>query len=351
MNNDAKFLKPCLVMGTGFHRWVLGESIGRDFDPLLDWNELILDVAKELGVPLDRTSYSLSLQWEQMLAIARHDGGFERGVDGRTIRPAINNLEKTAKKIAVNILTKSQSNYPVNSYRAKLPLNPLWGAVVSLNFDANWLPTASKNWQSIKKSELNLTSIRGNGSTLNAELVRLNNHKILPTCDSFKRRLWFPNGYVGNYNSLRLGLREFGFQSVAIHAAFNALKAFERDVDNFEKVKNFLCLNFEEQGKTDCFDKGSKLPLTWATEMIYRPVCFAGVGMSDSENGLWWLMVQRARNLAGVHPKLRPPAAILLKHDDQRLPFWNKKPCGIEPIVCSNWEEGWDKVLNWGESL
>jgi hypothetical protein len=94
--------------------------------------------------------------------------------------------------------------------------------------------------------------------------------------------------------------------------------------------------------------KPHKLPLTWVTEMLYRPVCFAGAGMSDAEVGLWWLMVQRPRNLAGVTPNRRPPAAILFKQDGPRLPFWRTKPCGFEPLICSTWDEGWAQIQAWG---
>ena len=90
------------------------------------------------------------------------------------------------------------------------------------------------------------------------------------------------------------------------------------------------------------------MPLTWVTEMLYRPVCFAGVGLSDAEFGLWWLMVQRARNLARVSPAHRPPVAILVKDDDARLNFWRTQPCGIKPLICATWDEGWEAVQAWG---
>jgi hypothetical protein len=48
MNSSFAFLRPCLVLGTGFHRWVLGESMQDDFMPLLDWNELLLTVARSM---------------------------------------------------------------------------------------------------------------------------------------------------------------------------------------------------------------------------------------------------------------------------------------------------------------
>lgn len=43
-------LKPCLVLGTGFHHWVLGDSMSRAFEPLTSWDALLLEVANKLGV-------------------------------------------------------------------------------------------------------------------------------------------------------------------------------------------------------------------------------------------------------------------------------------------------------------
>lgn len=56
---------------------------------------------------------------------------------------------------------------------------------------------------------------------------------------------------------------------------------------------------------------------------------------------LLWLMAQRARNLANVPRELRPKAFILVHERDTRLDFWRSRPCGIEPLICASWEEGW----------
>lgn len=61
MINKPDLLRPCLVLGTGFHRWVPGESLAGDFRPLLDWNELLLAVAREMSMPLNRTKHNLTL--------------------------------------------------------------------------------------------------------------------------------------------------------------------------------------------------------------------------------------------------------------------------------------------------
>jgi hypothetical protein len=227
MNNGPDFFRPCLVLGTGFHRWALGESMQSDFMPLLDWNELLLAVARSMRVPLDRSEHSLSLHWERLLARARQNDGFGKGVDGQPDAPAVGRLESVAKAQTAILLAELGKVYPAESQRAHFPLQSIWGAVVSLNFDAHWLGKRGLSWTSMSKDAHDLTSVRGAGMALQSELLRLNNHIVFPCVDSIARRLWFPNGFVEHPRSLRLGLREFGFQPVAIHEAFNALKEFE----------------------------------------------------------------------------------------------------------------------------
>jgi hypothetical protein len=176
MNTNANWLRPCLVLGTGFHRWVLGESMQDAFRPLLDWNELLLAVARDLHVPLDRTAHSLSLNWEHLLTIARRSRGFEATPDGRRLTPPIGQLELIAKKSAAAILRKLKAAYPADTLNEHFPLQTSWGAVVSLNFDAHWLAGAAPSWASVLKDEGDLTSVRGSGKSLGSKLLRLNCH-------------------------------------------------------------------------------------------------------------------------------------------------------------------------------
>lgn len=64
MFNHAHALKPCLVLGTGFHRWVLGKSMGQDFEALNSWPALLRQVAKALGVALDSRNDRRFAGWE-----------------------------------------------------------------------------------------------------------------------------------------------------------------------------------------------------------------------------------------------------------------------------------------------
>lgn len=339
-------LKPCLVIGTGFHRWVLGDSLASRFAPLLDWNALLLQVAGRLGLALDRTSHSLSLHWEHMLATALEDGftTTHRVIDGT--RRTVARVELQAKMEAAAVLAGLKDEYPVHSRRSQMPLNEeAWGAVVSLNFDAHWLPGEHGRWSHCRVSEGVTAPVVAQRGVLDMEMKRLN-HFVEVGQSGAAKRLWFPNGYIEQPSSLRLGLREFGFQPVAIQHAFAHLKAFERKAGPYQHRQEFVCATLAGASIDTQLANGiAPLPLTWVTEMMYRPVFFAGVGLSDAEQGLWWLMVQRARNLANVPASIRPGAFILLHHQDSRMDFWRTRPCGIEPLVCTSWEQGWQMLL------
>jgi len=346
---DVNELKPCLVLGTGFHHWVLGDSMSGTFAPLTNWDALLLEVASSLGVALERSNRDLSLKWEQLLIRAIEEGMVEQGPWGKGDRPTVSTIERWAKRQAAKCLALSKDLYPIHSKRARFPLSDAWGSIISLNFDAHWLTESKPKWSHHHGEESSTIPLVIKRPVMKNELLRLNNHIRLQSNDSAKR-LWFPNGFIGQYQSLRLGLREFGFQPTAIQHAFSEIKAFEREAGRFEKRIESVAaaLNGEKS-----IAASEHLPITWVTEMLYRPVIFAGAGMSDAELGLWWIMVQRARNLVNVPIENRPRAYILLQSGDDRANFWKKRPCGIEPIFCPTWEEGWQTIeeLGRGKSI
>ena len=80
-------------------------------------------------------------------------------------------------------------------------------------------------------------------------------------------------------------------------------------------------------------------PLTWVADFIYRPLFFAGVGLSQDELGMWWLLNQRQRNFARLSHDHVPPVYVLVHASDPRMSFWQSRPFGIEPVVCEHWDE------------
>ena len=343
--------KPCLVLGTGFHRWVLGDSMSSNHAALWHWPSLIHATAERLGVafPDANDGDNLALHWEQLLT-ASHSDGIKAEYKLSENDP-ISAYEKMVRDVASNLLEELKAAYPSHSRRSRYPLEGCWGSIVSLNFDGYWLPSKFE-WSEKYPSDTYPVSIQQ--MTKGVEGKRLNRSILV---DRKNQRVWFPNGHLSLNESLRLGLREFGFQPIAIYEAFKALKKFERS----NQLETEEPVNHEVWQAAVALLNGdssihkslglTNLPLNWVTEMMYRPVFFAGVGMSDAEVGLWWLMVQRERNLVKVDPDVRPKAYILVHEKDTRLDFWKTHPCGIEPVICSNWDAGWAEMKRKAEAL
>ena len=343
---------PCLVLGTGFHRWVLGDSMGPKHEPLWNWPSLIHATAESLGVafPDANDGDNLALLWEQMLTAA-HSDGIKSEYKLSSEKHPISAYEKLARIVASVLLEELKATYPSHSIRSSYPLEECWGSIVSLNFDSHWL-TSKFKWTQKYPSHTYPVSIQH--MTKGVEEKRLNRSILF---EKNHQRVWFPNGHVSFKESLRLGLREFGFQPIAIYEAFKALKKFERS--NQLEIEEPVHHEVWQAAVALLNGDGSRhkslglpeLPLNWVTEMIYRPVFFAGVGLSDAEVGLWWLMVQRARNFAKLDPDVRPRAYILVHENDARLDFWKTHPCGIQPVVCSNWDAGCAEMKHLAEKV
>ena len=345
--------KPCLVLGTGFHRWVLGDSMASKHEPLWHWPSLINATAERLGVALPDANAgdNLALHWEQLLTAAHTDGVKAMYKLAGQNQP-VNKYENKACGVAAQLIKDLQGSYPRHSKRTSYPLEECWGSVVSLNFDSHWLPSNLK-WKQRNPDHTYPVSIqqvnkRDEEKRLNRSILVETNHQ----------RVWFPNGHVNLKTSLRLGLREFGFQPLAIYQAFKALKAFEysnkgtiEDRPISQEVWQAAVALLNGDASRHKSLGLTELPLNFVTEMMYRPVFFAGVGLSDAEVGLWWLMVQRERNLVKVDPDVRPKAYILVHEKDTRLDFWKTHPCGIEPVICSNWDAGWAEMKRKAEAL
>jgi len=347
-------LKPCLVLGTGFHSWVLGDRVAKS--AIGNWDVLLSEVARHMKVAWSPISgVSLSLLWEKMLNTAAQDGYFRKIKQewrwaAAGSRKAYE-IELDAKAIVALVLSQSMVGYPKCSKRASFPLQDQWGAILSLNFETAWLHGS------------NGMDTRAVGSAALRGMLKTGRKRMAAFTLVKNKRIWFPNGLIDDHATLRLGLRDFGLQPAEIQFGFNLLKQFERQnllkpkssgaainwVESYGVIKGYLDIEHE---RID--GQGHQLaspPLAWVADFIYRPLIFAGVGLSQDELGLWWLLNQRQRNFAHLRAEHTPPAYILLRKDDRRMSFWQSRPFGLEPLVCSDWDEGWQMVDRLGVDL
>lgn len=331
-------LKPCLVIGSGFHRWVVGDIE----TPLSSWHKLIEAVALEMHVSAPSKNYPPTFRWEKLLENAGRDGFMVNATGARWVAPnhyQPSQVEDFAKKAVARVLEQQAQTYPRLSGRAQLPFDDALGAVVSLNFDHCWF---NPNDRCLGPGRLGGAKKKDSVLTKN-EYDRLAGY--VETNDPRFVRTWFPNGHIKNSDAIRMGLSDYGAQPHAIKQAFGWIKAGEPTADEANK-KSVWVDYFERLANqfSKPIDKQESRLQNWVAHFLYRPLYFAGVGLSDHETGMWWLLAQRARNLARIAKQQRPKTVILISANDPRRFFWSMRPFGIEALVCDDWDQGWEQL-------
>jgi hypothetical protein len=157
--------------------------------------------------------------------------------------------------------------------------------------------------------------------------------------------LWFPHGSILQANSVKFGLRDYGRLPVKWEIAIGRFKEFERNVVGHRKrLRGALHLE-------DYVYLVQSLNMTTTTSLVSHLMCapliIYGSAMRQPEWGIWWLLNQRARNLARIPKNKRPETRIVLSANSQNLAFWTSRPSNIHPIVVSDWCEGWFEFVEW----
>lgn len=343
---DANSLKPALILGSGFHRHVFGETEGMAIRPLYDWPYLVGKVASTMQVAIPDRTMSPVQRWDTLVLRAAKEGFRDHaGLWSAPLVLQTHFIEKEARRCVTSVLNEAAEQYPKSS-RAQIPLLDCWGSVISLNFDTAWMPQFGRHKaQEVAAFGLPTTKLDSR------EKRRLTTSALISGVDGGAyRHVWFSNGTCAAPETIRMGWHDYGSAANAIQVAFSHLKKWEREngvSGKSPEVQLAACtaaLRSASEGKNDLSTLlgEAPFPLTWVADFIYHPLVFAGVGLSEQESGLWWLLAQRARNLARSGS---PSNAIILVGANDRPLFWRSKPFGLETTVCANWDEGWDQTL------
>lgn len=347
-------VKPALILGSGFHRHVLGDQADteRCTSPLCSWDSLLAKLAGHAGIESTCEVMPQTLRWEVLLnrAICKQREGNAHGQGTEHAPQQANEVEGTLRGYVKEIIQQEAREYPASA-RSSVPLDECWGSIISLNFDAAWMEAHGV------KAYLTNSPRKPKPSAVRKQ--RLHCYKPLPSGKGQRqRRVWFPNGSADWKNTICLGLHDYGSAPHSIRCAFNALKKWERETPDpnetpdskFQPIVN--AMQHRDQTTARCPNQTNELaPLeTWVADFLYRPLVFAGVGLSFKETGLWWLLVQRARNVARTSNP-RKPAYVLVSGAEEVQRLQHAEPLGIRPIRCDTWHSGWEKVLQCGRKL
>lgn len=336
----SKFRPKLLVIGSGFHKHILGKQVS----PLACWCTLLKQVALTKKLDVSRLDLSQpTLAWESMVtALVEKDKKRELAA-----YRAENELRKTAVEILARDAHKYQDIYRNNPLVDSIA--KFHGHILNLNFDhlldqllgisvrVNSIPTLS-----------NLPTAHAGRKRDSAGLYRrwlsMKGDSDCPVT------VWHPHGTILKKDSLRLGLRDYGFQPTLFAGAFACFKAWERKIletrtdDQPFTEKQYLALienaislddgvAYSHQGEITKHDN-------WVTRFMLFDIFIIGASISQSETGLRWLFVQRQRNFARIKPPSIRPKTVFFDVKENH-------PFGLMDYeISASWDHAWHKVLS-----
>lgn len=319
---SQKMLSPVAILGTGLHRqWLPPSCAGNKapFASLENWELLLRELAETEGVAEVISPALLSeaptLQWEELI---------RAGVTRNNNRKAAAEIEKRYRKRVVQLLRNAQSQALHLVDTAMLnALNDVLGRhTVSLNMD-----------------------------TLIIDLLK--DGRFVTVSDSQDERvyqrkngvLWFPHGSIRRAESVKLGLRDYGRLPSQWEIAIGKFKKFERDIVGHRKrLRSVLHL----EGRMSLINPPNITTInSLVSHLMCAPLIIYGSAMRQSEWGIWWMLNQRARNMARVPSGRRPETRIILNAKAKNLAFWMSRPANIQPIIVPNWCAGWSEFIEW----
>ncbi len=325
-------LSPLLVYGTGLtHQLVPAKSDDRAAVPrpdglshLVNWGALLQEVALSEGLAEAWTPHLSSrptLLWDELVR-----SRVARLGDAESPERASKSEQVLRLRVANLLTTAVDSVAPQVDPEPLHTLLMMTGAhVVSLNFDTLLVAHEAREHRVLapKGPDEKIHRIHVHGKTI-----------------------WYPHGCVLAPRSIRLGLRDYGLQSGQWEHLFRNFKKFERittgkrdgPLDQECYARLLSALHNQAQTPSD---------ITLMGHLLLAPMIFFGVGLSDNEWGWWWLMNQRARNLARIAPRHRPATVIVRRSDADDSAFLAGKPAGLTPLFVSDWSMGWRALMEW----
>lgn len=327
---DLAQLEPVTVLGTGFLRQILQPLPGpaghplqlhsEALRPLVEWDSLLRKVAfsENLFSAWDPSLASRpTLLWDEMVrAKLRLPGKPDNLKQSHQAEAALRRCVVEELKQAMSVAQVDQRK--LAEFRAAAGKH-----IVSLNFD-----TLITDGENIKSASWPAKDAQRLGCRL----------------DSADRTYWFPHGCVEQPESIRLGLRDYGFLPSAWNASVNKFKGRERTWRKKRPWTDELFAEFQnELVKHQSEDPAATL----TGHLLVAPLIFFGTGLSESEWGWWWLMNQRARNMAAVPEANRSATVIVRLANDGEESFWGRRPASITPLFVKDWHEGWRVLLGW----
>lgn len=333
--NHKEIHSRIIVVGTGLHRQVLGH----EDSPLSSWSKLLTSISEDYKTSIKGAiTKDPVMLWEKMvLEISNRPRN-------QNLRMQAFNAELMLKREVCDLLKcHSCKSSNIEIFKGNIICDMMFKRathLLSLNFD-------KLIYNHIKTKKISVNNGRVIQDAKNKG-IRNKDAKLLydrTKClkNDQESIVWHPHGHVDRPESLVMGMRDYGFLPPSYFYAFKQFKKWERktssDSHGLEKYQKLLqaLASFDEKtessGITDPADH-------WVTRFMLYPLTFVGVGLSQVEIGMRWLLVQRARNLRNV-PDDQKPATEFFGPTNPEIPglTW------IEPDMKGAFDQMWESAL------
>jgi hypothetical protein len=325
------------VVGSGFNLQASRKSS--------DWVALLIEIGRTLGLSesdMEVTQLkrvSTTAVWEDFISkVATRKN------------QAASAVESALKRVVQTSLTTFEAQHKtLPFYKAFLDLG--FRDIVSLNFDRT-LSLQEKGKvvsSSLKRDDPRLSQFANYARyvvTLFRRTELANVHKT---------RVWYPHGDTKNRDTIKLGIREYGIYIKSLEQAANLCLEEEisflisHQYNYYYDPSIFNMHDYQYYRGLWSEEIRSHPELNWVWLLLNTPVVFLGCGLSWDEWPLWWLLHQRARNIARLPIEEREPVFVFWNvesEENKPMTEWLlRRPVDAVLLPCGNWSDGWNKIM------
>jgi hypothetical protein len=299
------------VFGTGLNiQAAAGEGLRR-WD---DWADLLAKIGARIGITgndLTRLPRGHLALWEALLrAWAGHMGVYPYQAEAQLQTFVCDELREQEKECAGFRL-----------YRDIAMAG--FADIISLNFDRR-IAMGSKS---------NKFCVGANSLRYGSQGESLFRHSTVLQSNRMTTRIWYPHGDVKKANTVKLGVRKYGFYIGTFREHLHHLDNSWRYKPNSKQVKT-------ETGEV----KTPADAATWLDLMLQRPLVFVGCGLSADEWPLWWVLRERGGRGSNAAPTYW--LAIQDKKMGSTPPHFSLLP-SLRVVSFGSPEQLWDVLSSW----
>ena len=299
-----------LMLGSGFYSQAISNS-KRDFDDniLINWSNLLsgfYDVNELL------IQNSPTIAFENL--VLKDRGKSASNVESYLKTEICKSIKEAEQELYKDEHIESFIKETINTLTTK------YSYVLDLNF------TASSETD-FAKSEIDSNHLKRQESRLYDYFIE--NESLV----------WKPHGHVLNSDTIKLGLRDYGLTNYMYSKMFSEFKQWENK-SSYKDVLDRIKPEDVKLLKREPIDNRCN---NWFTRFMLFEVDIVGVGLSNDDVDLWWLLTQRARNTKNI----KNPTSVnyhTVRSVETTVRDESLRALNVKVIYYNNFNEMWKQL-------